>query len=231
MSNLPKRHPPVAPLGFQVLTENAELVFQQLPNQSAAWPKYRCLFKHQDGRVWQALIEPQQTQLNENPDWLVTLTTPGCREYRFFGPTAAKMRNVTNYFAKLPKPLYSRLVADARPTQTHNNLGCAVVILAMPLSAVSKNKDLEPLTFLGQLNDDSSVTLYPSNEELTKLLFEIADACGVIPVLEQTLQEVSVENVRERLQQTAIYSTLESVTKDLSSNLFAAKPARRVVSL
>lgn len=200
------------------------------PDDLLQWQKfqtgYRALFKHLDNRVWQAAL------VKTGSDWSLALTSSGCRQLNFFAPSVDKVRNTANFFAHLQRETYCRFVADARPTQTHPDTGVSVVVLAMPLDTqAAAAKHEHALTYLGKVNQDNTITLYPSNRELNELLYYVGDAGGAVPVTEETLQEVSVENVQEQLQRTNVYSALETAAEDLTKHLFAGKPARRVISL
>lgn len=220
MSGLPQSYQPLNLGNVQVVTADNQLEWHQF--QSG----YRALFKHLDNRIWQAVIS------KTGADWSLALTSAGCRPYNFFAPSVGKVRNTANYFAHLGRELYCRLVADARPTQAHPDTGVSVVVLAMPLDtqAATARHD-RALTYMGKVNTDNTITLYPSNQELNDLLYYIGDAGGSVPVLDNTLQEVSVESVQEQLQRTNVYSALETAAADLTKHLFAGKPARRVISL
>lgn len=205
MSGLPQSYQPLNLSTVQVLQESETLSWQSFNGG------YRALFKHIDGRVWQAVIDRAR-----NAETL-TLSTPGCRQYSFFAPNLVKVRNTANYFARLPREVYCRLVADARPTQTHPDTGVSVVVLAMPLNPSAGTAMSErALTYMGKVNTDNTITLYPTNEELSNLLYAIGDYCESIPVLDHTLQEVSVENIQEQLQQTPVYAALETAARDLT---------------
>jgi hypothetical protein len=214
------------------LAEGEDLVWHALTGmQITATPtqsRYRAMFAQKDNRIWQAVIAPS----SNTQSWLVSFSSAGCREYSFLASTLNTAKKAANAFAQLDQVVYNRLVADAKPTTTHPATGADVVLLAVPLSTIRREGDMaKPTAYLGQINPDHTFKLYPSNKELKELLYNFGDMHSVVPLFDETLREVSIENVQEELQRTDLYDTLGTAVQRLSKTLFVNKPTRRTISL
>lgn len=165
-------------------------------------------FLHRDGRLWMARIVPYV----QHP--VLTLTSPGCREYEFNCESIASAKGVTMVFANLPLPVYSTLTADANGTIDRPVAGdlCALqvqVCKAPHTASGAAHPQWLTIHGMGRINN-GVITLFPSPDVIYQILVSCCDNehadTPVVPAninglpSQQLLGDAAIERFNSRLR-------------------------------